>query len=160
MRGQRVADRRAVTSLIAGVDPAHFAGAELVELLALGREHADVVDFVRAAGRHHQQLVAGLDLALHDAHQRHHAEVIVEPGIDDQRLQPVGIARLRRRNAGDDRLQHLDHVEAGLGADRTASVASMPMTASISSLYFSMSAVGRSILLMTGTTSSPCSTAV
>ncbi|KAG1166879.1 hypothetical protein G6F46_015599 [Rhizopus delemar] len=42
----------------------------------------------------------------------------------------------------------------------TASEASMPITASISALARSMSAVGRSILLITGTTSRPCSTAV
>jgi len=42
----------------------------------------------------------------------------------------------------------------------TASVASMPITASISPLTFSTSAVGRSILLSTGTTSRPISTAV
>ena len=42
----------------------------------------------------------------------------------------------------------------------TASAASMPITASISALTFSMSAVGRSILLRIGTTSRPCSTAV
>ena len=42
----------------------------------------------------------------------------------------------------------------------TDSLASMPITASISALARSMSAVGRSILLSTGTTSRPCSTAV
>ena len=42
----------------------------------------------------------------------------------------------------------------------TASSAWMPITASISAFTFSMSAVGRSILLSTGTTSRPCSTAV
>ncbi len=71
-----------------------------------------------APGGHHEHLGAGHDLALHHPHQRDHAQVIVEPRIDDQRLQLVGIARLRRRDARHDRLQHLDHVEAGLGADR------------------------------------------
>src|SRR5690606_32111260 len=116
-KGQRVADRRAVDILDAGVDPAHLARAELGQLLALGGEHTDVVDLVGAAGGHHQDLVAGLDLALHDAHQADHAQVVVEPGVDDQRLQLVRVTRLRRRDAGDDGLQHLFDVQAGLGAD-------------------------------------------
>ncbi len=73
---------------------------------------------MRASGRHHQNLGAGHDIALHDPHQRDHTEIIVEPGIDDQRLQLVGIARLRRRNAFDDRFEHIDDVQTGLGADR------------------------------------------
>ena len=115
---QRVADRRAVHVLDRRGDPADFAGAEFVARRALGREHADLIDFVRAAGRHHEQLVARLDLALHHAHQRDDAEIIVEPRIDDQRLQPVGVARLRRRNARDDRFEHGFDVLAGLRADR------------------------------------------
>jgi len=47
-----------------------------------------------------------------------------------------------------------------LALTRTASVASMPMMFSISSMTRSASADGRSILLMTGRTSSPCSSAV
>ena len=70
-----------------------------------------------APGRHHQDLVLGLDLALHHPHQRYHTQVVVEPGIDDQRLQLVGIARLRWRNALDNGLQNRFHVEAGLRAD-------------------------------------------
>src|SRR5690606_22736774 len=116
--GQRVAHRCAVHVLDAGGDPAHLAGAELVHHLALGGEHADVLDFVGAAGGHHQQLVALADLALHHGHQRHHAAVVVEPGVDAPRLLLVGVARLRRRDALRDRLEHFLHVEAGLGADR------------------------------------------
>src|SRR6185437_8408169 len=115
---QRVADRRAVHVLDRRAHETDFTRAKFVGPGALGREHANLLHLVRAAGRHHQQLVARLDLALHHAHQRHHTEVIVEPRVDDQRLQLVGIARLRWRNACDDRLQHLDYVLAGLGADR------------------------------------------
>ena len=47
-----------------------------------------------------------------------------------------------------------------LALARTASVASMPMMSSISSMTRSGSADGRSILLSTGITVTPCSTAV
>ena len=47
-----------------------------------------------------------------------------------------------------------------LAEARTASVASMPMMSSISSMTRSGSADGRSILFSTGTTSTPCSMAV
>ncbi len=47
-----------------------------------------------------------------------------------------------------------------LALTRTASSASMPMISSISLMTFAGSADGRSILLSTGTTSSPCSSAV
>ena len=47
-----------------------------------------------------------------------------------------------------------------LALARTASVASMPMMSSISSITRSGSADGRSILFSTGTTSTPCSIAV
>ncbi len=117
-QGQGVADRRAVHVLDRRGDPAHLARRQPAGNLALGREHAHRVDLVVAAGGHDQQLVAGLDLALHHAHQRDHAQVVVEPGVDDQRLQLVGVARDRRRDAVDDRLQHLFHVQAGLGRHR------------------------------------------
>ena len=93
-----------IEALIQPTSPAPSFG----QRLALGREHADLVDLVGAAGGHHQDLVAGLDLALHHAHQRDHAQVVVEPGVDDQRLQLVGVARLRRRDALDDRFEHVD----------------------------------------------------
>ncbi len=117
-QGQGVADRRTVHVLDAGGDPTHFTCTQRRQHLALRGEHADVVDLVVAAGGHHLQLVTGLDLALHHAHQRDHAQVVVEPGVDDQRLQLVGVARLRRRDAVHDRFQHVLHVQAGLGTDR------------------------------------------
>ena len=116
--GQRIADRCAVHVLDRRADPADFACTQRVLRQAFWREYANRIDIVAAPGRHHEQLVARPDLALHHAHERNDAEVIVEPGVDDQRLQAVRVAWFRRRNARDDRLEHFDHVEAGLGADR------------------------------------------
>ena len=69
-------------------------------------------------------------------------------------------AALRRRNALDDPLEQLVDAEAVFALIRSASCAAMPMMSSIWTITLSGSAVGRSILLITGTTSSPCSIAV
>ena len=57
------------------------------------------------------------DPAIHNPHQRNDADEVVEPGIDDQRLErPVWIA-FRRRDMRDDRFQQIGHRQSGLGAD-------------------------------------------
>jgi len=53
---------------------------------------------------------------LHHAHQHHHADVVVEPGVDDQRLQLRLRVALGRRHARDDRLEDFRHALARLGA--------------------------------------------
>ena len=106
-RGQRhrVADLRRVQFLDAGDDEADLAGAESVAADRLRREHADLLAAVDRAGRHQQDLVARLERALHHAHQHHDADVVVEPRVDDQRLQRRRRVALRRRNARDHRLE-------------------------------------------------------
>ena len=82
-------------------------GAEFARGNGLRREAAELVDQVRAARRHDADLVVHLQRAVDDAHQRDDADVVVEPGIDDQRLQRrLGIA-LRLRNAFDELLDQL-----------------------------------------------------
>ena len=113
--GQGVAHRRAVDVLDGGAHPAHLAGFQDVGLFALGGEHAQAVDHVVLAGGFDVDLVALLEAAVTDPHQRDHAHVVVEPGIDDQRLQPrVALAR-RRRNALHQLLEQVVHAQAGLG---------------------------------------------
>ena len=68
-------------------------------------------------GGHHADLVARGDDAVHDAHQRDDAHVVVEPGIDDQRLQRRLRVALGRRDALHERLEQLGYALAGLGAD-------------------------------------------
>jgi hypothetical protein len=75
------------------------------------------------------------------------------------RRAPVGIA-LGRRHLGDDGFQDVVNAHAGLGRAGNGIGASMPITSSISALALSGSALGRSILLSTGTTSTPRSSAV
>ena len=88
-----------------------------------------------------------------------HAKIVVEPRIDDQRLQLVGVAR-RGGGMRDDGFSTACTFWPVLALMAMASEASMPITASISALARSVSAVGKSILLSTGITSRPCSTAV
>ena len=85
----RVADRRAVDVLDARDQIAHLAGPQgIAAFLHLRREDADVrhddddspVDITRI-------FCTGMQLAVDDANQRHNADVVVEPGVDDQRLQ-------------------------------------------------------------------------
>ncbi len=54
---------------------------------------------------------------MNHARQNHDSAVGIEPRIEDQSLQLVGGAPLGRRHVLDDRLQHLGHADAGLGAD-------------------------------------------
>src|SRR5687768_18131091 len=44
-------------------------------------------------------IFAGLQRSVDDANQHHDADVVVEPGIDDQRLQRCGRIAFRRRDA-------------------------------------------------------------
>ena len=54
---------------------------------------------------------------MHDAHERYDAEIVVEPRVDDQRLQWfVGIA-LRRRHLRDELFQQFRNPDARLRAD-------------------------------------------
>jgi hypothetical protein len=53
--------------------------------------------------------------AIHHTHQHHHADIVVEPGVDDQRLQRRLRVALGRRDAGDHRFQHVVHAKPGLG---------------------------------------------
>ena len=81
------------------------------------RAPAETIDQVTAPGGHYADLVADLQRAVHDPHQRDDADVVVEPRIDDQRLQ----WRLRiaawRGDSLHQRFQKLRHALAGLGAD-------------------------------------------
>ena len=111
-----VADGRAVDLLDACDHEAHIAGGELPFHHRLGRKAPEPVDQVAAAGGHHADPVAALEAAVHHPHQRHDADVIVEPRVDDQRLQRRIQRAAGRGNAPDEGLQKLRHPLAGLGA--------------------------------------------
>ena len=114
-----VADLGGVDLLDAGDDEAYIAGGKLVAADRLGREHAHLFATVDRARRHQQDLVLGLQHAVDDPHQHHHADVIVEPGIDDERTQRRIRVSPGRRHLGDHRLQNVLDADAvlGTGAD-------------------------------------------
>src|SRR5690606_34939326 len=97
-------------------DEAHFAGLEIGGLGMLGVEHAHAVDLMHATGGLDQYLVALLDAALLDPHQRHHAQIVVEPGVDDQCLQRGIDFADRGGNDLDQAFQYVFHTEPALGA--------------------------------------------
>ena len=127
--GQRLAHRLAVVGdgvadagvghfLDRGGEEADLAGAELLGVHHLRREHADAVDLVGGAGAHHADALALPEHAVDDAQQHHDAEIAVVPAVDEQRLEGRVAVALGRRQAGDDAFQHLGNVEAGLGRDQ------------------------------------------
>ena len=85
---------------------------------AVGCEHADPVDIAGGAGLHEADLLTGPDRAIDDTHQNDHAQIGVVPAVDQQRLQRrLRIARLGRRQIGDDRLEQFGDADAALGRD-------------------------------------------
>ena len=115
LEGDRVADRRTVDLLDPGDDEADLARREFHTVGALGREAAKPRALVRPARGPDTDLLAALQPAVDDPHERDHADVVVEPGVDDQRLQRrLGIAG-RRGDALDDLLEQQVDVETGLG---------------------------------------------
>ena len=84
----------------------------------LGREHADAVDLVGRVGAHHADALALLEHAVDDAEQHDDAEIGVVPAVDQQRLERRRGVALGRRQPGDDRFQHLGHVQPGLGGNQ------------------------------------------
>ena len=68
------------------------------------------------ACRHETDLVLGLEHTVDDAHKHDHADIIVEPGVDDQPLQGLRGIALGRGNTCDNRFQDLVDAHAGLRA--------------------------------------------
>ena len=115
-QSDRVADLGRLEFLDAGNDEADFAGGQAVALQRFGSEYADLLAQKRAAGGHQADPVFGLQTALHDSHQHHHANIVIEPGVDDQGLQGAAAITLRRRHPRDHRFDHVENALAGLGA--------------------------------------------
>ena len=115
LQGDGVAHLRRLELLDAGDDKAHLAGLQFIARHRLGREHPDLLDAVHGIGGHHTDAVASPKQPVHHAHQHHHADVVVEPAVDDHGPgRAFGVA-LGPRHAGDHRFQDVVNAHAGLG---------------------------------------------
>lgn len=141
-------------------DEAYFAGFQINGRSMLGVEYTDAVHQVDLAGGLDQDLVALLYTAVAHAYQGNNAQVVVEPGVDDQRLQRIFVVAGGGGNGFYQALKHFVDTQAGLGAALDGVGGVNADDFSISSFTRSGSACGRSILFSTGMTSRPCSMAV
>ncbi len=80
------------------------------------REYADLLAQMLRRGRHQQYAVLRPQFAVDHPHQHHDADIIVEPRIDDQRLERGRGIAARRRNARNHRFEYVLHALARLGA--------------------------------------------
>ena len=122
--GDGVADARIGDFFDRGGKHADLAGAEFVHRRELGREHASAVHVVGGIGAHHADALTFLEHTVYDTHQHNYAEIEVVPAVNQQCLERCIAVAFRRRQARDDRLQHLRHVQPGLGGnlDRVAGI--------------------------------------
>src|SRR5450830_1637184 len=105
-QGQGVTDRCTVNVLDTGDDEAYFTGLQVSGSGVLGVEYADAVHQVDLAGGFNQDLVALLHPAVAHTYQGNNPQVVVEPGVDDQRLQRIFVVAGWRRNGLDQALEH------------------------------------------------------
>ena len=115
--GQRqgIAHRRTVDVLDAAAHPAHLTGFQLFGLGTLGGEDAELIHHMGLTGGFHQNLVAFLEHAMLHTHQRNHTQIVIEPGINDQRLQIAVTLTFRGGDSFDQLLQQVINAHPGLG---------------------------------------------
>ena len=153
--GDGVADAGVRDVFDGGDEEADFAGGKLLDLDGLGSEDAHGLDVEDFAVPHEADPHAFAHAAVDDAGEDDDAAVGIEPGVEDEGLERgFGIAFGRRKSV-DDGFENVGTPRPVLAETGMASVASRPTVCSIISWVRTMSALGRSILLMTGMTSRP-----
>ena len=115
--GDSVADFGVSDIFYVGDDEADFSGDELLDLDRLGSEHAESFGVEGGAVPPEANAVALFQRALKNAGEHDDAAVRVEPGVENQRLEPVVGRSLGRRHALHNGLEHIGNALAGLGAD-------------------------------------------
>jgi hypothetical protein len=115
--GEGVADLGTGDVLDAGNDVADLTNLQERLVQRLRREHAHAVHLIGAAHRHRNDPALGMQASGLDPHQRHHTEVVVVPGVDDQRLQRRIGGPFRRRDPPHQFLQQVRNALSGLGRD-------------------------------------------
>src|SRR5262249_53575069 len=92
-RRHGVADLRLADVLDPGDQVAHLPHAQACTGLRLGRNDADLEQFVSGAGGHHRDALTPTDLAVDHADVGHHAAVDVVHRVEDHRAgRRVGVA--------------------------------------------------------------------
>ena len=115
--GQRVADSEPGDVLDPGDHVAHLPRAHSLRRSHLRHEEADLVDLGLGPGLHGRDPLALAEGAVHEPDVRDHSAIGVELGVEDQRPRRGVRLSPRRRDPGDDRLQHLLDALARLGRD-------------------------------------------
>ncbi len=116
-RGQGVADAQLGDVLDAGDQVADVAGLHPRRGRHRRAEEADVVDLGFGPVLHRDDPLVLAEGAVDHPHVGDHAAVLVELGVEDEGSgRGLGLTR-RRRDALDDRLQHVEHPLPGLGRD-------------------------------------------
>src|SRR5690606_6941486 len=83
--------------------------------MASRREDTNAVDYMRFANCLGNDLVTLLERSLLDPNQRDHTQIVIKPGIDNERLQwCLGVA-FGWWNKTHDLFQNLDDAKAGFG---------------------------------------------
>ena len=115
---ERVAHLRVGHAPNVGGHKAHLAGSQMVHRHRLGCQDPELLDFVHLTGTQQANAHLGAQHAIHHPHLHDGAAVGVEPGVEDQSAQRSLAASARRRDAGDQGIQHGVHARAQLGAHR------------------------------------------
>ena len=102
--------------LDSGHHEADIAGLQQVGVFRFGIKNTNLVGIPGLPGRLDDDLVALFQGALGHPHERHDAQIIVEPGIDDQSLQGRASVALGWRDLLDQIFQNIFHAQTTLGA--------------------------------------------
>ena len=116
-QGYGVAYLGCLEFLDAGDDKTHLPRDQPLACLRLRREHADLLAQVHGVRGHQQDPVFRAQRPVDHPHQHHHADIVVEPGIDDESLERRRRIAFGRRDARNHCLEYILHALAGLGAD-------------------------------------------
>ena len=98
-----------------GNDVAHLTRAQRVTRHVMWCEHAQVVGDVGGTGGHHLDALALVQLAVHHAHQHHHADIGVVPTVDNHGAQRAVWIAFGRGDTGHHGFQDVIHTHAGFG---------------------------------------------
>ena len=94
----------------------HFTGTQFAGRSHFRRKDTNAVHKVVTAGGFHADFVAFLDAAVFHPDQGDNAQIRIEPGVDDQRLQRGIRVTFRRRDISHQIFQHIFDIQTAFGA--------------------------------------------